>query len=168
MGEEATRQNPKHYIIRTSWVFSQHGNNFIKSILNLFQEKKILYVVNDQWGAPTSTDLIGHVIDIILSKVESNLSQNYYGTYHLACQGRTSWHGYAEKILELIRLHDFKFNIKTETINPISSISKHSIAQRPANSVFCLDKIKHDFKIDLPDWKNEVDSVICNLLKSAN
>ncbi len=120
LGEVIVRQtNPRHFILRTAWLYGE-GNNFVRTMLKLAEEKNELNVVNDQFGSPTSTvDLAKCIINLI--NTES------YGTYHATCEGQCSWYDFARKIFELKGI-----NIK---VNPITSEELDRPAPRPKYSV---------------------------------
>ena len=120
LGEVLVRQtNPRHFILRTAWLYGE-GNNFVRTMLKLAQEKPEINVVNDQFGSPTSTvDLAKCIINL--------LSTESYGTYHATCEGQCSWFDFARKIFELKGL-----NIK---VNPITSEELSRPAPRPKYSV---------------------------------
>lgn len=120
LGELLVRQtNPRHFIVRTAWLYGE-GNNFVRTMLKLAQDKKEIGVVNDQFGSPTSTvDLAKCIINLI--HTES------YGTYHATCEGQCSWYDFARKIFEIKGL-DIK-------VNPITSEELNRPAPRPKFSV---------------------------------
>ena len=119
-GEVLVRNtNPRHFIVRTAWLYGE-GNNFVRTMLKLAQDKKEISVVNDQFGSPTSTvDLAKCIINLI--HTES------YGTYHATCEGQCSWYDFARKIFEIKGL-DIK-------VNPITSEELNRPAPRPKFSV---------------------------------
>jgi len=94
-GEEAVRNHKKHIILRTSWVLSSHGQNFLKTILKLIQEKSSLSIVSDQKGSPTSADAIADVTYKIIKTIFQNSSFEDFGTYHVVLEGETNWYQYA-------------------------------------------------------------------------
>ncbi len=159
-GEEAVRQHKKHIILRTSWVFSSHGQNFLKTILKLIQEKTTLNIVNDQKGKPTSADAIAEVVHTIVKTILNKPSFNDFGTYHIALEGETNWYQYACFINdEAIRL-GLKTMMTSQEIKSIQSDLYPTIAKRPINSILNITKIKETFMIELPNWKLEVAAVI--------
>jgi len=120
LGELLVRQtNPKHFIIRTAWLYGE-GNNFIRTMLKLSKDKTEINVVNDQIGSPTSTvDLVRCIIDLIAT--------DSYGTYHATCEGQCSWYDFAKQIFKLKGI-----NIK---VNPITTEELDRPAARPKYSV---------------------------------
>ena len=138
-GEEAAKFNPKHFIVRTSWVFGINGNNFVKTMLKLSETKKEINVVSDQFGSPTYT------VDLAKLLVDMSLTEKY-GTYHATNSEYTNWANFAEDI--------FKINNIDVKINHITSNEYPQKAKRPKNS--CLSKESLDkagFK-RLPSYKN--------------
>ena len=161
-GEEAVRQHKKHIILRTSWVFSDHGQNFLKTILKLIQEKSSLNIVSDQQGTPTSADALADVTYKIIKTILKKPNFEDFGTYHVALDGETNWYQYACFITdEAIRL-GLKTIMASYDIKSISSDSYSTIAKRPMNSRLDTTKIKKTFMLELPHWKKEVLSLLKN------
>lgn len=129
LGEEFTKKyNPKHFIIRTSWLYGK-GKNFARTMLDLSREKKEIHVVNDQVGTPTS------VVDLANAIVFLSNTTNY-GIYHGTCEGYCSWYDFAKKIFEVLDM-----NIR---VTPIETKSLGSLAIRPKYSVldnYALNKL---------------------------
>ena len=155
-GEEKIRTHRKHIILRTSWVFGSHGNNFLKTILRLIQEKDSLNIVGDQWGSPASASMLSDVTFKIVDTIFKNKNFNDYGTYHLTNQGETNWHQYASLIAsELIKLN-VKIKCGPDQIHSILTSQYPTAAKRPLNSRLNTEKLKETFVLDLPDWEDEV------------
>ena len=155
-GEEKVRANPKHIILRTSWVFGSHGNNFLKTILKLIQDKASLNIVGDQWGSPASSSMLSDVTFKIVDTIFENKNFKDYGTYHVTNDGETNWHAYASLIAsELIKLN-VKITCGPDQIHSILTSEYPTAAQRPLNSRLNTDKLKKTFMLDLPDWEDEV------------
>lgn len=144
-GEKAIQEIwNKHYIIRTSWVYSQFGNNFMKTMLRLAQERDTISVVNDQIGTPTNAvDLAEAILEIIKSKKEA------FGIYNFSNEGQCSWYDFAQKIVE----------INTITINlvPIPTSSFPTPAKRPSFSVLDKTKIKTVFNLSIKSWESSLE-----------
>lgn len=133
----------EYFIIRTSWVYSEYGHNFVKTMLRLGNEKKEVNVVNDQIGSPTyARDLGGFLIALLLN------NKNQYGVYHYSNEGEISWYEFAIKIFEIAELR-----LK---VNPISSSEYPTPAKRPKNSKLNKDKTKKAFNISIPFWSNSL------------
>lgn len=149
-GEEFIQQNlSKYFIIRTSWLYSEYGNNFIKTMLRLGNERAELNVVSDQIGSPTyAKDLAKGILKII--ETESN----NYGIYHYSNRGKTSWYGFAKAIFE-----EVKIDIK---LDPIKTVAYPTPAKRPPFSVLCTAKIEELLAIDIPYWNVSLKSALKN------
>ena len=147
-GEVEIQQALKEYfIIRTSWLYSEYGNNFMKTMLRLAETRDGISVVSDQIGTPTyAGDLAEIIIQIINTKTEK------YGIYHYSNEGVASWFEFAKEIFKLT-----KNKIK---VNPIPSIEYLTPAKRPKYSVLDKKKIIDVFKIDIPFWRDSLKKVI--------
>ena len=151
-GEKAIREVLDNYfIIRTSWVYSQFGNNFMKTILRLAKERTSLGIVSDQIGTPTNAvDLAETLVKIILftslSKGESQ--GEAFGLYNFSNDGECSWYDFAQKIIE-------KNNINID-LQPIPTTSYPTPAQRPKYSVLDKSKIKNTFGIEIKSWEESL------------
>lgn len=155
-GEEKIRTHPKHIILRASWVFGSHGNNFLKTILRLIQEKESLNIVGDQWGSPASASMLSDVTFKIIDGILKNKNFKDYGTYHVTNDGETNWHQYASLIAsELIKLN-VKIKCGPDQIHSILTSQYPTAAKRPLNSRLNTEKLKETFMLDLPDWEDEV------------
>ncbi|TYA52215.1 dTDP-4-dehydrorhamnose reductase [Formosa maritima] len=151
-GEQAIIKNlEKYFIIRTSWLYSEYGHNFMKTMLRLAQEKDQLHVVSDQIGTPTYTgDLIEVIFKLIISRNEN------YGIYHFSNSGETNWFDFAKAIFEYS-------HIKTE-LKPIPTEAYPTSAKRPQYSVLDTTKIKSTLDICIPNWKDTLKVVLSNRL----
>lgn len=145
-GEKLIKQaNADAVVIRTSWLYSEYGNNFVKTMLRLGKEKPELRVVNDQVGGPTyAGDLAKAIMGVVKHRME------YHGLtfYHFANQGVVSWNGFAAKIMEMAGL-----NCK---VLPISTAEYGAKAPRPASSVFDLSVIQQELGIEIPQWEESL------------
>ena len=151
----ALKHSPSSVIIRTSWVYSQFGNNFVKTMLRLTSEKESIGVVNDQVGSPTyAADLAAAIMHIIT--VVQAAGKKYGGIYHFSNDGIISWYEFA------IEIRDLAGN--TCVINPIPSSDFPTPAKRPGYSAMNKDKIVSTFNIQLRDWKDSLKECI-QLLK---
>lgn len=142
-GESIAASLNKHFIIRTSWLYSEYGNNFLKTMLRLGEEKKLLHVVCDQVGTPTYA---GDLAEVIL-KIITNESDKY-GIYHFSNEGVASWYDFAKEIFEVS-----KTDIK---VLPIKADNYPTPAKRPAFSVMDKTKIKNAFEIEIPYWRDSI------------
>lgn len=167
LGEEAIRKlAAKHIIIRTSWVFGSHGVNFLKTMLKLASERDKLSVVSDQFGAPTSARLLADAVAQIVTELGEPGSYRKYGTYNIAARGETSWHGYAQVVVEKAIKLGMNVKINPKDIKPISSKEYPMPAPRPANSRLDTTKVSTVFSVSLHKWQDEVEKVIQELVKA--
>ncbi|MDR3046397.1 MAG: dTDP-4-dehydrorhamnose reductase [Bacteroidales bacterium] len=145
-GELAVKRSGcRSAIIRTSWLYSKWGNNFVKSIIRNAQEKTLLRVVNDQWGAPTyAPDLAFAIFELIDAP---DLHQSYH-IYHYANQGKITWYDFAKTIVA--------FSCASCKVEPITSADYPSIVKRPACSVFNLSDTEKKLKITIPHWEDSL------------
>jgi dTDP-4-dehydrorhamnose reductase len=163
-GEEAIRHHKKHIILRTSWVFSSHGQNFLKTILKLIQEKTSLNVVTDQIGTPTSSEALADVSYKIVEAIFNDPNFKDFGTYHMTLDDETNWYRYACFITdEAIRL-GLKTSMTSKDIKPISSNLYPTLAKRPTNSRLDTTQIKKTFMLELPHWEEEVKRILKALI----
>ena len=133
-------------IIRTSWVYSEFNNNFVKTMLRLGQERNELNVVSDQIGSPTyATDLAEVILKIISNKNYQNKEQSTE-VYHYSNEGEISWYDFAKEIFKIA-----KINCK---VNPITTQQYTTPAKRPKNTLMNKDKIAETFNFQMVKWKN--------------
>ncbi len=159
-GEEKVRRLNKHIILRTSWVFGSHGNNFLKTILRLIQEKESLNIVSDQRGSPASASMLSDVTFNIVDTVLKNKNFKDFGTYHVTSEGETNWHVYANLIANEAMQLGCKIKCMPYQIAPILTSQHPTAAKRPLNSKLNTDKLKKTFMLELPDWESEVKRVL--------
>jgi len=153
-GEKAILERDAGIIIRTAWLYSPYGKNFVKTISRLSKERDELKVIYDQVGNPTYAGDLAESILKILEKQENSFTS---GIYHFANEGVCSWYDLAMEIIE---------QEKTScTIHPIESKDWPTIAQRPHYSVFNKAKIKNDFGITIPYWKESLKKMLQKLSK---
>jgi dTDP-4-dehydrorhamnose reductase len=157
-GEQEVRARlSRHLIIRVSWVFGPHGNNFVKTMLRLAAERDELRVVADQHGCPTSATDIAHTL-LNLADQTDNIASLDWGTYHYCGTPKTTWHGFAEAIIqEGIRLNLLERAIP---VHPITTSQYPTPAKRPENSALDCSKIMQAFAIQPPDWRQGLASML--------
>ena len=144
-GELAVMDNSKEaVIIRTAWLYSSHGNNFVKTMRRLGNEKSELNVVTDQIGSPTFAGDLAQAIVAILPQI----SEKNKGIYHYTDEGVCSWYDFASEIMHLSGLEC--------KVNPIPSSAYPTKAERPFYSVLSKEKIKSTFNIEIPHWKESL------------
>jgi dTDP-4-dehydrorhamnose reductase len=141
--------NPAHsIIIRTSWVYSSYGNNFVKSMLSLAREKKELTIVSDQLGSPTYAGDLAKTILEILPKIKNEK----VAVYHYSNEGECSWYNFAGAIF---KIKDIPCSVK-----PITTKQYPTAAKRPFYSLLNKDKIKKTFELNIPDWRDSLGSCL--------
>jgi dTDP-4-dehydrorhamnose reductase len=159
-GEEKVRHHSKHIILRTSWVFGSHGNNFLRTILRLITEKESLNIVDDQKGSPASASMLANVTFKIVDTIYKDKNFNSYGTYHVTNEGETNWHDYASFIASKATQLGLDVKCEPSHIHPISTSQYLTAAKRPLNSRLNTDKLKKTFMLELPHWQDEVKKVL--------
>ena len=162
-GERAVQQSGADYLIfRTSWMYATRGENFARTILKLAGERQELQIVNDQYGAPTSAELIADITALALYKVlnDADNRQKYNGIYHLTAAGSTNWFDYASYVLKLAGNKGMSFKLDQQKLSGIPAEQYPAPAKRPKNSYLNTDKIKSVFGIHLPDWQYHVQRLI--------
>ncbi|WP_405400116.1 dTDP-4-dehydrorhamnose reductase [Maribacter sp. Asnod2-G09] len=140
----------EYYIIRTSWLYSEHGNNFMKTMLRLGRERETLNVVVDQIGTPTYALDLAKVILKIIREVKTD-----FGIYNFSNEGVASWYDFAKAIFD-----ESKINVR---LYPIKSEAYQTPAKRPKFSVLDKTKIKETLDIDIPYWKDSLKLALNNL-----
>jgi dTDP-4-dehydrorhamnose reductase len=157
-GEEKIKTVFDNYlIIRTSWMYSEFGHNFVRSILALAKERDTLEIVNDQIGSPTyARDLANCIIDIIIKSI---LNPKAYlpGIYHYANQGVCSWYEFASEILNIA-------GIKSCKLIPVSTEQYPAVAKRPKYSVLDTSKVRESFGIGIPNWRDSLRECLSSIM----
>ncbi|KAA6441192.1 dTDP-4-dehydrorhamnose reductase [Dyadobacter flavalbus] len=134
---------PEHFIIRTSWLYSEFGNNFVKTMLRLGKDRSELGIIADQIGSPTyAIDLAGAILDITESESKS------YGIYHYSNEGVASWYDLAKAVFDISNM--------PLRLNPLKTAEYVTKAVRPAYSVMDKSKIKSTFGIKIPYWRDSL------------
>jgi len=154
-GEQVLAANCTDFVIlRTAWLYSIYGNNFVKTMIRLGKERENLNVVADQVGTPTyARDLADALMDIVLASEKGNFIP---GIYHFSNEGVCSWFDFTVKIHELA-------GITTCSVNPIETKDYPTKAARPAYSVLSKEKIKADYDIHIPTWQESLADCIAKL-----
>ncbi|MBN1116095.1 MAG: dTDP-4-dehydrorhamnose reductase [Bacteroidales bacterium] len=152
-GDTHVLENSDAIILRISWLYSAYGNNFVKSMLRLGNEKEQLGVVFDQIGSPTNAADLANDILKIITFTENNTWES--GVYHYSNEGVTSWYDFAKEIMEL--------GERNCVVKPIETSEYPLPAPRPAYSVLNKKKIKTTFKLEIPHWKDSLKEVVYKL-----
>ena len=152
----ALEKNPDAFVLRTSWVYSAYGNNFVKTMLRLAGDRDELTIVDDQVGGPTPAAAIAAAA---LKVVESPIRDTHGGVYHFQGAPAVSWAGFAESIFEAAKAPTRVIKIPTSAY-PTS-------AMRPLYTVLDCSRILRDFGIEQPDWRSDVKSLVAQLIAQA-
>lgn len=143
----------KYLILRTSWVFSAYGHNFVKTMLKLGLKQEVINVVSDQFGKPTcASDIARLTLGMLVQ------SRDQRGIYHLAQPIAINWHGFAEAIFNEARQQGIKLAVKS--VRAINSCEYPALAKRPANSVLNCEKLETAFGLYIRPWKESLAEVI--------
>jgi dTDP-4-dehydrorhamnose reductase len=158
-GEIAIEQHcHKHIILRTAWVFGQHGNNFVKTMLRLGKERSELGIVADQHGAPTSAKGIAECCLSMIDAIDQQRVNNPWGIYHFSGAPFTTWYGFAEEIFKQAKQLNLIDSILK--LNAISSDQFPTPAKRPANSKLNCSKLAEIFSIETDDWRFKLKEIL--------
>jgi len=152
--------NPHHIIIRTSWLFGEIGNNFVKTMLRLGVEQAdgIINVVDDQFGGPTPAAALADALLAISARLVADRQFDKWGVYHFAGQPAVSWYAFAEAILA---------GRTTADLHPVATTEMPRAARRPANSSMSCAHIKDVFGIEQPDWREALAALLTKLDSNA-
>lgn len=162
-GEQAVSKATGNYaILRTAWVYSEYGNNFVKTMLRLSESRDEINVVADQFGCPTSANDIAAAIVTIARKLVADSSSRLRGVFHLTGTGETSWANFAKRIFALAEEHGGKLMI----VNDITTAQYPTPAKRPANSRLDCTKLEEVYGIKLPSWQTSTRAVVTALAQS--
>lgn len=160
-GERRVAQaNPKHIILRTAWVYSPFGKNFVKTMLKLAETRDALSVVSDQWGNPTSALNIADAIIQIADHLAATPDFSAYGVYHVAGTGDTNWSGFARAIFS----ESAELGGPTATVTDIATADYPTKAVRPANSRLSTAKFQEVFNWSAPQWQSSLRDVVARLV----
>jgi dTDP-4-dehydrorhamnose reductase len=161
-GEDAIRASgARHMIFRTAWVYAAHGRNFLRTMLRLAAERDELRVVADQVGSPTPAPMIADVTAAILQRPSPAT-----GLWHLTSTGGTSWHGFAEAIVE--RAHAMGLLAKRPAVVPIGTADFPTRAARPAYSRLDTSRLVAEFScVQLPSWQQGLENVLTELASTT-
>jgi len=160
-GEQAVAQaNPRHLILRTAWVYSPFGRNFVKTMLRLAGDRDEIAVVADQWGNPTSALDIAAAILHAAAMLDRDRRFNAFGVYHLAGTGETNWSGFARHVLETSRAHGGPH----ARVRDIATSDYPTKARRPGNSRLSTAKFASAFAWQTPDWRSSTQRAVSRLL----
>lgn len=155
-GEEQVRRlQPQHLILRTSWIFSARGHNFLLKILEQARHETVIEAADDRRGCPTSAEDVARVILAILRQLTCGI--DVWGTYHYCGAEITTRYGFSEAILAAVRQYE---DLQVETLKAVSTADLHAQAERPASSVLKCRKLLSTFGIRQHPWRSELQRVI--------
>jgi dTDP-4-dehydrorhamnose reductase len=158
-GEEHIRASGcRHLIFRTSWVYAARGGNFARTMLKLAAEREALNVINDQIGAPTGADLLADITAHAIRAVRSDAALG--GTYHAVAGGQTSWHGYAQFVIDWARANGLPVKVAADAVKPTPTSAYPTPAKRPLNSRLSTAKLQNAFGLRLPPWQQGVERML--------
>jgi dTDP-4-dehydrorhamnose reductase len=164
-GEQAiVASGCKYLIFRTSWVYAARGGNFAKTMLRLAQDREKLTVINDQHGAPTGADLIADVTAHAIRRVLNTQNISLGGVYHLVASGETTWHGYANHVIDQAKRLSPAMDWKVTEVAAVPTSAFPTTATRPLNSRLCTTKLQQAFGLVLPPWQQGVDRMLAEIL----
>lgn len=160
-GEQAVRTaNPRHVILRTAWVVSPHGKNFVKTMLRLAETRPHLTVVDDQRGCPTSAGDIATTLLTITRRLIDD-PQAPTGTYHFVNSGEATWCEFARAIFEIAAAQ----GAPSPSVEGITTAQYPTPARRPANSRLDVTKLVHDYGISPRPWRAALEDILDTLLR---
>ena len=159
-GEEAAREaNPRHLIVRTSWVVSPFGRNFVRTMVEAARSREVLNVVDDQRGRPTSALDLADALLAILDRWAAGDMVGQGRTYHVANAGEASWFELAREIMDECR----RVGAPAAEVRPIASSEWPTKAERPRNSVLDCSRFEEEFRWEMPDWRPSVRAIVRRL-----
>lgn len=153
----------KHLIFRTNWVYAARGDNFAKTMLKLAQERDALKVINDQVGSPTGADLLADITAHAIRTARQRPEVS--GLYHLVASGQTSWHEYANFVIDFARHAGVEVKVSPEAIQPVPTSAFPTAAKRPMNSRLNTTKLQNIFNLKLPHWQSGVTRLLTEILE---
>ncbi|MGK0703512.1 dTDP-4-dehydrorhamnose reductase [Yokenella regensburgei] len=159
-GEHGAALCSRHLIFRTSWVYAARGNNFAKTMLRFGKERDEMSIINDQFGAPTSAELLADCTAHAIRFAQNN--PEVAGLYHLIASGTTTWYDYAQLVFAKAR--EAGIELKVTEVNAVPTSSFPTPARRPHNSRLDTTKLQRTFNLVLPDWKVGVERMLSEIL----
>ncbi|HRK17660.1 MAG TPA: dTDP-4-dehydrorhamnose reductase [Hyphomicrobiaceae bacterium] len=155
---------PRSMILRTSWVYGVHGNNFVKTMLRLGGERDEVSVVDDQFGAPTAATDIAETLVVMAFQARlppnTAISSDVWGVFHYSGAGETTWHGFAEHVFRHLETRKGRRPV----CRPIPTSAYPTPARRPANSRLDCSRIARTFSVTPRNWREALDRVLTQLI----
>lgn len=164
-GEIALRHTgAEHLIFRTSWVYAAHGNNFLRTMMRLALQREELTVVQDQFGAPTSAELIADVTALAIWAYQRE--QMPSGLYHLTASGQASWHDFARYIVQQMLANGMTPSVQPDSVRPIPAADYPTPTQRPMYSHLDCSLLQDQLDLVMPHWQVHVKRAVAELAQS--
>ncbi len=165
LGEQlVAKANPRHLVLRTSWVISPFGHNFVRTMLRLAAGRDRIAVVDDQYGAPTyAPHLADAILRLALTMASAPATDPRWGIYNVVNRGETTWCGLARSVFEAAAAR----GAHCPVVDPIATAAYPTPARRPANSRLDTSKLERTFGIALPAWQDGVTACVERLLAST-
>ncbi|WP_332396271.1 dTDP-4-dehydrorhamnose reductase [Vibrio metschnikovii] len=148
--------NERHIILRTAWVFGEHGNNFVKTMLRLGKGREALSIVGDQYGGPTYAGDIAQALIVIMNKLSADNDSSLYGVYHFSGAPHVSWYEFAQDIFQQA---ETKQLLKAPALTSIATDMYPTPAVRPENSKMNCEKIANNFGISPSNWHVALENI---------
>jgi dTDP-4-dehydrorhamnose reductase len=165
LGEQlVAAANPRHVILRTAWVFSPVGSNFVRTILRLLSERDELRIVSDQYGNPTYAPDLAAAVEAITQKLADAPEPKGFGVFHAVNAGSTTWFDFARAINEAAA----RRGALAKIVRPITTADYPTKARRPAYSVLSTDKLQRVYGITFRPWQQALDDCLDRLLPAAS
>lgn len=161
--ERIAAANPRHLVLRTSWVYAARGGNFAKTMLRLARERDRLTVIDDQHGAPTGADLLADLTAHALRSLAAGAGQP--GIYHVAAAGETTWNGYARFVLEQAQRLGEALRAGADEVERVPTTAFPTPARRPLNSRLDTSRFRNTFGLALPPWQQGVARMLQEVLR---
>jgi len=155
--QEIIDAGPRHLIFRTSWVYSPHGTNFLRTVIRLGKEREQLRIVNNQTGAPTTAAALARATLTVISRGVDDADS---GIYHMTCAGQTTWCGFAQEIFRRALAPDGR---KWPVVTGIPDTEYPTPARRPKNSVMSNAKLQARFGVVLPHWQDALAETLAEM-----
>jgi len=157
----------QYVILRVSWIYGKRGNNFLLKMLKFAKDRKELFVVNDQYGAPTwSNTIASFTTEILHQAVQTPQQTDWWkrnsGIYHLAAHGKTTWYGFAKEIFSKASKLGLLDN-QPPKIHGVPTYVYPVIAARPMNSLLNQRRLRQNFGLITPDWRNSLEECLLSL-----
>ncbi len=154
---------PRAIVLRTSWVYSAVGKNFVRTMLGAAQKTNRLRIVADQRGCPTAARDLALAVLAIVARLREGWHDDYAGVFHVAGAGSTTWHGLAEALFE----DAARYGHPTPTLEPIATSEWPTPVRRPADSRLDCAKLRQVFDFSLPEWRSSLSRTVAELLAPA-